>query len=59
MLHKYIELIYNKLNDHLTSNFKKENILKITNNIELYNLINNKSITKKKKFRKLYTVKYM
>ena len=48
MLHKYIELIYNKLNDHLTSNFKKENILKITNNIELYNFINNKSVSKKK-----------
>lgn len=47
MLHKYIELIYNKINNYLNSNFEEKNILKITNNLEIYNLITNTKVLKK------------
>lgn len=46
MLHKYIELMYNRVNNYLNSNFEEKNVLKIVNNIELYNLTNNKVLKK-------------
>jgi len=46
MLHKYIELIYDRVNDHLNSNFEEKNILKIVNNLEINKYITNTNVLK-------------
>ena len=48
MLHKYIDILFNKVNNHLNSKFEEKNILKIVNNAELYNsFCNNSKVLKK------------
>ena len=42
MLNKYINIIYNKLNKFLKDKFEKENLIKIVNNIDIFNNFNNK-----------------
>ena len=48
MLHNYISILFNKINDYLNSNFEEENILKMVNNIDIFNYINNDSKVLKK-----------